>query len=196
MDEIFLERLIARQEERAAEADVPHRIASPVNVERNRNTSNLPDQGAYRPAPPSDNPEGTPGYPTANVEVQPSGKKLHVMVADTPALRQTGVQNRDDMGDYDGMLFRGYPGYVQHPFHNANVNFPVSAAWFDSSGTYVDHRHLLPGDGTPVRPKAPYQMALEVHRDDFDSLGLGPGASISVADDKDQSKNGTVNLGD
>ena len=119
-----------------------------------------------------------------------------MQVAETPALRQTGLQNRDDLGDYDGMLFRGYPGDATNAFHNAGVNFPVSAAWFDSSGTYVDHAHLLPGDGTPVRPKAPYQSALEVHRDDFDSLGLGPGASISVADDKDQSKNGTVNLGD
>ena len=180
--------------EKAAEATAPNPVATPVNVE-NQNTETLPRQGAYRPPPPTDSPQHTQGYPTANVTIKPSGKKLHVMVADSPALRQTGLANRDDLGDYDGMLFR-WPGESNSAMHNAGVNFPVSVAWFDSSSTFRDSAHMLPQDGTPVRSAHPFTHALELHSKDWDSLGLGPGASISVADDKDQSKNGTVNLGD
>lgn len=140
----------------------------------------------------------TPGerYPTANVVLKPSGKQLRVRVADTPALRKTGLQNTPDMGtDFDGMLFK-WPGDAQATLHNHGVDFPVSATWFDSSGMYVDHAHMLPNDGTPKTASKPHRYALEVHSRDWDSLGLGPGAAISEASEKDQSGNGSIQMGD
>lgn len=135
-------------------------------------------------------------YPTANITLKPSGKQLRVRVADTPALRKVGLQNTPDMGtDFDGMLFK-WPGDTQATLHNHGVDFPVSAVFFDSSGMYRDHFHMLPNDGTPKSPKASHRYALEVHSRDWDSLGLGPGAAISEASEKDQSRNGSVQMGD
>jgi uncharacterized membrane protein (UPF0127 family) len=117
------------------------------------------------------------------VNVFPGNKELNVLVADTPALRETGVQNRDDVGmangTYDGMVFQ-WSEDTQAALHNKNVSFPVSAAWFDSSGMYVDHTHLRPGQATPVSPKGKHRSVLELHSDDWDALGMGPNSSISI----------------
>jgi len=125
----------------------------------------LPNQGPYAPEAPTLEPDirGQRGsvptgsaFGTGKVNVFPGNKELNVLVADTPALRETGVQNRDDVGmangTYDGMVFQ-WSEDTQAALHNKNVSFPVSAAWFDSSGMYVDHTHLRPGQATPVSPK-------------------------------------------
>lgn len=175
---------IKRLLERAQDYDQEERS----RVSRDR--SNLPRQGAWAPEAPSDEPGEK--YPTAEVHV--NNKKLRVRVADTPALRKVGLQNRPDAGaseGFDGLLFR-WPQDAQATMHNAFVNFPVSCAWFDSNSTYVDHAHMLANDATPKTPKGSHRYALEVHSKDWDSLGIGPGTQISIADAKDTTKSGTV----
>jgi uncharacterized membrane protein (UPF0127 family) len=131
-----------------------------------------------------------------DLTVHPSEQQLHVAVANTPALMATGVQNRDDIGvantGPDGLLFQ-WSQDTQARMHSKNVSFPLSAAFFGADGAYRDHFHLQPGDAVGKVAAVPHRFALEVHRDDFDSLGLGPGSRISVADDGksglDQKKN-------
>ncbi len=151
-------------------------------------------------APYTTQPDGsTLGYPMATVTVKPSDRKLRMRVMDTPAKRAAGWQNAPDSDDptggaaYDGLLFQ-WPGDHQATLHNRNVGWPTSATFYDSSGMYRDHFHMLPGDGTPKKAKQSHRYALEVHTRDWNALGLGPGSSISVAHDKDQSGNGSVQL--
>ena len=163
----------------------------------------LPNQGPWAPQAP-DGPYRTPDasvqFPTGNVQHQPSGKTLKVLVANTPALRATGLQNRDDVGvdgaEYDGMLFQ-WPADTRATMHNKGVSFPVAAAFFDSSGMYRDHFGMLPDDGTPKTDLYHHRYALEMHQDAADALGLGPGSSISVADSgkSGEKENPTINLG-
>jgi len=154
----------------------------------------MPKQGPWAPQAPGD----TPGeqYPTATVRIKPGNKKIKVRVANTPALRQMGVQNTSDAdaGDrFDPMLFHWPDGETQATLHNAGVNYPVSAYFFDSSGMYRDHFNMLPNDGTSFKAKAPHRYALEVHPDDADSLGLSSSSQIAIEHDaKDTTKSGTV----
>lgn len=180
MDSVFLDRLIERAQEDIVQGPHTRPEQTPIGEPPyTRADPNRPDER----------------YPTANVVLRPSNKNLRVKVADTPALRKVGFQNTAEPTDYDGLLFK-YPGDARASLHNAGVDFPVSATWFDSSGMYVDHAHMLPEDATPKHPKAEHRYILEVPSRDWDALGLGPGASMSVADEKDQSRNGTVQLGE
>lgn len=160
--------------------------------------SNLPPQGAWAPTAPSD----VPGerYPMATLHLKPGNKKLRVRVADTPALRKVGLQNTADVDGgerYTPMLFHWPDGpEVQASLHNAGVNYPVSAYFFNSEGMFRDLQNLLPLDGTSIRARAPHRYALEIHPDDADALGLSESSQIAIEHDaKDTTKAGTINLG-
>jgi uncharacterized membrane protein (UPF0127 family) len=146
-------------------------------------------QAPYTTQPPNT----TPGYPMAPVHIQPADRLLNCRTASTPADRARGFQNTPDPEDFagDALLFQ-WPGLQQTAMTNKNVNFPVSVVWFDENGKYVDHAHMLPGDATPKMPKGQHKSALEFHTRNWSSLGLGPGSSMSMAAEKDQSKNGTI----
>lgn len=164
----------------------------------------LPSQGPFKPGfqrgvPDIRTNEASVHFDEGHLQVEPSGQHLHVLVASTPAARALGVQNRDDVGmasgTYDGMLFQ-WGQDTQAALHGKNVSFPLSAAFFDSSGAYVDHFHLIPGEYPGKKASAVHQSALEVHRDDWDALGIGPGSQISLMDNKDGAKpNPPIQLG-
>jgi uncharacterized membrane protein (UPF0127 family) len=180
---------IKRLLERAQDYDQEERS----RVSRDR--SNLPRQGAYVPQAPTDQPGER--YNEATVHIKPGKKKIRVKVADTPALRRAGLQNTADAdaGErYDPLLFHWPDGpEVQATLHNAGVNYPVSAFFFDSSGMFRDKFNMLPNDGTPQKAKASHRYALEVHPDDVDALGLSDSSQIAVEHDaKDTTKSGTV----
>jgi uncharacterized membrane protein (UPF0127 family) len=207
MDMYFVRRMIEKSVEptlvveNASEMDQEpenKRATSDVGTtDTNKNTSALPRRGAFSPEPPTD----VPGerYPTAPMNVYPAdgskSKTIHVRVADTPSLRAAGLQNTAEPEDYHG-VFMSWPGDAQATLHNRNVSFPVAAVYFDSSGMYRDHQLLKAGDPTPVPARVRHRHVLEVPKNKFAALGLGPGARVSMAEEEDQSRNGTINLGD
>jgi uncharacterized membrane protein (UPF0127 family) len=156
----------------------------------NSPVSKMPTRGPYTPEAPGDVPDirTAPAsvQPQTNITIHPSEQQLSVEVANTPALMATGVQNRDDIGvantGPDGMLFQ-WSQDTQARMHSKDVSFPLSAAFFSADGMYRDHFHLQPGDAVGKKAALPHRYALEVHRDDFDSLGLAPGSRLSLADD-------------
>lgn len=184
MDEAFLTRLIKRNENAQEEAQV---ATSMTGLHVHPQSTPL-GQGPLTTQPN----DTTLSYPMAPVHIQPADRTLNCRVASTPAARATGFQNTPDPGsDYDGMIFQ-WPGLQQTAMHNKNVQFPVSAVWFDENGAYVDHAHLLPGDATPKRPKGQHKYALEVHTRHWGSLGLGPGSSMKMGDQMTQESDGTI----
>lgn len=142
-------------------------------------------------------PPSTPGdapderYPETNVTV--GDKQLRVMVANTPAGRAIGLSNLDDgLGDYQGLLM-SWPSDARASLTNRNVNFPVAAAYFDSSGMYRDSQMMQANDPIPRHARVQHRHILEVHQKDWDDLGIGPGSQLSLAAEKDRSRNGSIN---
>lgn len=128
-------------------------------------------------------------FPESYVTVNPAdggkGKQLKVLVADSPARRALGLQNSPDLSGHDGMLLK-WPADTIGSLHNRNVSVPVGATWFNSSGLFVDHQHMLPDDGTAKTPKGPHRYVLETNAKDCtdcDSLGIGPGCSLDMGTD-------------
>lgn len=166
-------------------------------IDQTKAVSRLPKTGPYTPALPGDVPDirtadaNTP-MGQAKVTLLPSGKVLNVNVAESPAHRDLGLQNRTlgpDGDGSDGMLFK-WPEDTSETLTGRNVTFPVGAVWFDSSGMYVDHARLLPGDGIGKTPRGKARYALQVHGDAADALGFGPGVSMNIGE-----PNKTINLG-
>lgn len=182
--------------EKASVSDTYQDDQNRINNQGDR--SKLPPQGAWAPTPPSDMPGER--YPLATLHLKPGNKSIRVRVADTPALRKVGLQNTPaiDGGEgYTPMLFHWPDGpEVQATLHNAGVDHPVSAYFFDSEGCFRDLQGMLPRDGTPIRARAPHRYALEIHPDDADALGLSESSQIAIEHDaKDTTKSGTINLG-
>ena len=170
MDSSFLDRLIAREQDQS-DSDVD---VSPI---------------VRSPAPPGVEPDER--YPSAQLTLNPGGKQLKVMVADSPAARALGLSDLDGMGDYDGLLM-SWPTDARAQLTNRNVHFPLAAAYFDSSGTYRDHQIMAAHQQQPIAARVAHRHVLEVHANDWDSLGIGPGSSISMDAEKDQNRNGTI----
>ena len=162
----------------------------------NQDRTPLPSQGPFKPGyqrgvPDIRTNEASVHFDEGHLQIEPSGAHLHVLVARTSAARAMGLQNRDDVGiangTYDGLLM-DWGQDTQASLHGKNVSFPFSAAFFDSEGMYRDHAHFIPGEYPGKKASAVHQTALEVHRDDWDSLGIGPGSRVSLMEEKDATK--------
>jgi uncharacterized membrane protein (UPF0127 family) len=131
-----------------------------------------------------------PGFDEVAFEVRNTGggesgstQKHCALLADTDAQRERGLMNRRDLAGYDGMIFEfPHPGLVA--FYMRDTIIPLSVAWFDRSGRFVNATDMVPcPPNTTCRlyyPAAPASVAIEVPRGQLSSLGIGPGAAISV----------------
>jgi uncharacterized protein len=106
------------------------------------------------------------------------------LLATTPAQQQKGLMNRHDLGGYEGMIFRfDRPATVA--FFMKDTLIPLSIAWFDSTGRYLNSTTMLPcpkiSRTCPTYAAiSPYSVAIEVRAGGLPQLGIGPGAKIAV----------------
>jgi uncharacterized protein len=120
----------------------------------------------------------------------PDGEPAKVccaLIADDDRERHRGMRERQDFGGYDGMVFV-YETDSYLPYTMSTVPIPLSIAWFDASGGFLDSREMEPcpsGDGCPgYPPPQPYRYALEVQGPDgLAPLGVGPGARLVLLDE-------------
>jgi uncharacterized membrane protein (UPF0127 family) len=106
------------------------------------------------------------------------------MLATTDAQRGEGLMHRHDLGGYQGMIFE-FPAPTTSGFYMKDTVIPLSIAWFDDTGRYVDSTTMppCPKDSAtcPVYDAArPYVLAIEVAAGRLPALGIGPGSAISV----------------
>lgn len=150
-------------------------------------------QGPSTPEAPGNTPSEQ--FPESFVTVNPAdggkSKQLKVLVADSPARRTIGLQNTPDLAgsEYDGLLMK-WPSEAIASLHNNNVPHPVGATFFDSRGMYRDHFLMNANDPTSKTARSSHKYALEVHADDMDKFGLGPGSSMDMGEDR----NGTIQM--
>jgi hypothetical protein len=106
--------------------------------------------------------------PEGSVEVVLAGNRLHVLVADTPMARYTGLGGRASLAPYDGMLFP-FPGApARHGIVMRGMQFSIDAVWL-KDGVVVDIAPSLPlepdvpeGELTPYYPRDKANAVLEL----------------------------------
>ena len=90
-------------------------------------------------------------------------QSLLVAVADTSALRRSGLMFVEDLGDLDGMLFV-FDADTNGGFWMKNTLLPLDIAFFDVDGGFVDGFVMEPCTADPCPtyvPSGSYRYALE-----------------------------------
>jgi uncharacterized protein len=128
------------------------------------------------------------GFEAVTLRITAADGSVHescVLIAVSEADRARGLMDVDNLGGYDGMIFRfGAPTSAQ--FYMYRTRLPLSVAFFDGTGTFVSSRDMAPCTATsasdcPVYDAAGrYVDALEVVQGGLAPLGIGPGARIEV----------------
>jgi uncharacterized membrane protein (UPF0127 family) len=147
------------------------------------------------PHPSDDEPDER--YPTADLTINPQGRQLKVVLAQTPASRTLGLQALGpDMDGYDGLLMAWPGGNQRATLHNKGVPYPVHASFWSDAGLYRDHFGLLPHDPSPKTAAAPHKYALELNGTTAGDLGIGPESSIFMSGMDDMPVNQATKTGD
>jgi len=118
------------------------------------------------------------------VSLRPGSHAYCALLASTEAQQMTGLMNRHDLAGYAGMIFR-FPRPTTVPFFMKNTLIPLSIAWFDTTGRFLNATTMSPCPRTSLKCPfyyaiAPYSVAIEVGAGALPQLGIGPGATIAV----------------
>ena len=129
------------------------------------------------------------GFDEIAFRIAPEGAEASewcALLADDPGLRQQGLMDQDDLGGYDGMVFR-FEGLSNARFTMQDTRIPLSVAFFDDEGAFVSSQDMDPcppgtADCPTYAAEGPYLHALEVPQGDLPQLGIGPGSHLSFPD--------------
>lgn len=110
-------------------------------------------------------------------------KKVCVAVAASTDQQAKGMMNVDNFGGYDGMLFP-FDADTTAGFFTANVRFPLSIAFFDATGAFINSHDMPPcktaAAQCPIyRANKAFRVALETGEGGLGSLGIGNGANVA-----------------
>jgi len=137
-------------------------------------------------------------YPTTTVTVNGANgsRQIDANYATSPQARALGFNALPDAGYDQGALLMAWPyDKALATLHNKGVRIPLHVSFYDADGQHVDSVHLDANQRTPVSARVPHKNALEMHPKRASELGIGPGSSISLDDEKNTSRNGSVQLG-
>lgn len=122
------------------------------------------------------------------VELDLNGNSLMVEVAKTDQERETGLMNRDSLGEDKGMIFV-FESEKRVSFWMKNTRIPLSIAYIGKDGTIYEIYDLQPYSLEP-RPskRSSILYALEVNQGYFDRVGITTGSKINLDNLKDYLK--------
>jgi uncharacterized membrane protein (UPF0127 family) len=107
--------------------------------------------------------------------------RFTVELADTPALRETGLMNRDHMARSAGMLFV-YEAPQHAYFWMKNTMIPLDMIFADAGGRVTRvHSDAVPQDLTPIDGGEGVSYVLEINGGLAAKLGLREGAEMRSA---------------
>jgi uncharacterized protein len=110
--------------------------------------------------------------------------ELCVWVADTPEQRARGLMFVTDLGPADAMAFV-YPGPHSGSFWMKDTLLPLSIAFFDADGRYVDSFDMEPCTADPcpqyTTPDG-FLVAVEVEQGSLPDVGMVPGSVLALSD--------------
>ncbi|TDT18610.1 hypothetical protein BDK89_4238 [Ilumatobacter fluminis] len=108
--------------------------------------------------------------------------ELCLWMADSSRSRAQGLMGVTDLGDGDGMAFV-YGAPHTGTFWMKNTPLPLSIAFFDEQGGYLDSFDMEPceADPCPVYPTAPqFLVAIETVQGGLDALGIAEGSRLRL----------------
>ncbi len=155
---------------------------------------------ASAPAAPASSTEATTSTAAAAIEgrlpegfdriqarvTEPDGTVCEVCLwlANDGAQRARGLMFATDLGPADGMAFR-YPQPRTGNFWMKNTLLPLSIAFYDAAGTYLDAFDMEPCETDPCpRYRTPHEflVAVEVLQGGLTDLGMVPGSTLELLD--------------
>ena len=110
--------------------------------------------------------------------------ELCLWVAATGDQRARGLMYVTDLGGPDGMMFR-YDSPHTSAFWMKNTVMPLSIAFFDQGGAYLDAFDMAPcsADPCPLYPTPEnFVNAIEVPQGMLDELAIAPGSVLTMSD--------------
>jgi uncharacterized membrane protein (UPF0127 family) len=114
-----------------------------------------------------------------------AAKRAHcALLAATDAQQHRGLMNRHDLAGYDAMIFE-FSRPTTVPFYMKDTLIPLSIAWFDAAGRFMNATTMPPCPKTSLTCPtysaiAPYSVAIEVEAGALSRLAIGPGAQLTV----------------
>ncbi len=105
-------------------------------------------------------------------------------LADDNDRRARGLMFVTDLGDADGMAFR-YDAPRTGNFWMKNTLLPLSIAFFDAGGAYMDAFDMEPCTADPCptyRTPSEFLIAIEAVEGGLPELGIGPGSTLTLTD--------------
>jgi len=110
--------------------------------------------------------------------------ELCLWVAANGEQRALGLMYVTDLGGPDGMVFR-YDAPTTSAFWMKNTVMPLSIAFYDAAGAFLDAFDMAPCTADPC-PSYPtpsnFVDAIEVPQGMLDELGLVPGSMLAISD--------------
>ncbi len=123
----------------------------------------------------TDGPRFGPGGQLIRVaSVRVGGVPVSVEIADTPALREKGLMQRDSLPEDGGMLFV-YADEQMRSFWMRNTRIPLDIAFIDRNGSIVSIEQMEPQTDENTISSAPAMFALEMNQGWFEANGVGVG---------------------
>ena len=136
-------------------------------------SAGVPGAGTDQEA--TDSPKfGPGGQLIRTVDVRVGGIPISVEIADTPALRELGLMNRDSLPADHGMLFV-YADEQTRSFWMRNTKIPLDIAFIDHNGSIVNIEQMEAQTDENTVSAAPATYALEMSLGWFEANGVGPG---------------------
>ena len=105
------------------------------------------------------------------------GVAVTAEIADTPALRERGLMDRDSLPENHGMLFV-YPDERDLSFWMRNTPLALDIAFLDRTGTIINIETMQPNDEDNTFSSRPAMFALEMEAGWFEANGVEPGARV------------------
>jgi uncharacterized protein len=130
---------------------------------------------------------GEVGFKVTGPGALPAATRTHcALLATTDAQRARGLMNRHDLAGYDAMIFQ-FSRPTTVPFYMKDTLIPLSIAWFDPTGRFVNGTTMPPCPKTSLTCPtyaaiAPYSVAIEVAAGTLPQLAIGPGAQLAVGE--------------
>lgn len=124
-------------------------------------------------------PGESPGQVRRTTRIQVAGHTVTVEIADTPALRERGLMQRDSLPEDHGMLFV-YPESRILSFWMVNTKIPLDIAFIDRQGTIVDIQQMEPETDEQHVSSAPAMYALEMEAGWFEEHGVQVGDRVEL----------------
>lgn len=110
-------------------------------------------------------------------ELDVGGVTVTAEIADTPALRERGLMERDSLPENHGMLFV-YPDERDLSFWMRNTPLALDIAFIDRAGTIVNIETMRPNDDESTVSSRPAMFALEMEAGWFEANGVEPGVRV------------------